>query len=115
MTSFNELISLPNTTHIIEGEGRVFDYTRTHSPVQFTYRPDVDVGEWFVRTSLEYNRGEEVGVIAEPGPLTLAVKEGREILIHDLNLCTDQEVLDLIFEEVEVHQDTQFAFVTPNL
>ena len=104
------LLSLPNATSIINGQGRVLAYTKAHNPVQFTYRPDVDVKGWITKTSFDYKRGEVVGVITEPGPLTLALREGRSVLIHDLDRCEDLEVFEDILEEMIAFSDVQFAF-----
>ena len=106
---FRDLLDFPNATRLVKGEGRVHDYVKAHNPVVFTFRPDVDVKEWFVLTSIEYNRGEETGVIAEPGPLTLAVKEGRSVLVHDLHLCEDEDVFESFLFEVET-SEVEFAF-----
>ena len=106
---FTEILDFPNATRLVEGEGRVLDYLKAHNPVQFIYRHDVDVSQWFVRNTLEYNRGEEVGVISEPGDLTLAVKQGRSVLVHDLNLCEDEDVLESFLFEVET-SEVEFAF-----
>tara|TARA_B000000557_G_C20596758_1_gene367946 strand:- start:289 stop:624 length:336 start_codon:yes stop_codon:yes gene_type:complete len=105
------LLSLPNATSIINGQGRVLAYTKAHNPVQFTYRPDVDVSEWITTTSYDYKRGEVVGVITEPGPLTRAIHQGRSVLIYDLDRCEDHEVFDDIEEEMIAFSDVQFAFV----
>ena len=94
------LLSLPNAVKIVNGQGRVNEYTRSNNPVEFDYRPHVDVKEWFVKTSFEYDRGEVCGIITEPGPLTLALQHGESILIHDLDRCQDSEVFDLIEEEM---------------
>jgi hypothetical protein len=104
------LLSLPNAVKIVNGQGRVNEYTRSNNPVEFDYRPHVDVNEWFVKTSFEYDRGEVVGVLTEPGPLTLALREGRSVLIHDLDRCEDHEVFDDIEEEMIAFSDVQFAF-----
>ena len=104
------LLSLPNATKIINGNSRVFSYTKANNPVEFDYRPDVDVKEWITTTSFNYKRGEVVGVLTEPGPLTLALREGRSVLIHDLDRCEDLEVFEDLKEEMTTYSDVQFAF-----
>ena len=105
------LLSLPNARSIISGNSRVFEYTRTHNPVQFTYRPYVNVKEWITKTSFDYKRGEVVGVLTEPGPLTRAIHDGRSVLIYDLDRCSDREVFDDLKEEMIAFSDVEFAFV----
>ena len=51
-----------------------------------------------------------MGVLTEPGPLTLALREGRSVLIHDLDRCEDREVFEEILEEMIAFSDVQFAF-----
>ena len=105
------LLSLPNAITIENGQGRVFAYTKANNPVEFDYRPHTDVKEWITKTSFEYDRGQVVGVITEPGPLTLALQHGESpILIHDLDRCQDPEVFDLIEEEMITYSSVEFAF-----
>ena len=105
------LLSLPNAVKVINGQGRVNEYTRSNNPVEFAYRPHVDVKEWLVKTSFEYDQGQVVGVITEPGPLTLALQHGESpILIHDLDRCEDPEVFEVIMEEMITHEEVVFAF-----
>lgn len=105
------LLSLSNATKIVSGNSRVREYTKTHNPVQFTYGPYVDVKEWICRTTYDYKKGEIVGVLTEPGPLTRAIHQGRSVLIYDLDRCEDREVFDDLKEEMIAFSDVQFAFV----
>ena len=104
------LLSLPNAITIENGQGRVFAYTKANNPVEFDYRPHTDVKEWITKTSFEYDRGQVVGVITEPGPLTLALKEGRSVLIHDLDRCEDPSIFEMIMEEMITYEEVVFAF-----
>ena len=111
MFNYFKSISLSNLRYINIGEGRVNEYTRSNNPVEFTYRPGVDVDEWLVETSFEYDGGEVCGVITEPGPLTLALQHGESpILIHDLDRCNDLEVFEKIMEEVITYPAVEFVF-----
>ena len=99
---------LPNMHLIINGQGRVNRYITDNNPAQFNYRPDVDVSEWLVKTSFDYNNGEVCGVITEPGPLTLALQQHSSILIHDLDRCSDSEVFGIIKHSMIAYPSVQF-------